>query len=230
MSKKESTFLQNNKVRCVVPNTLAPFQNDNNKESVGINFDYWKIISKHAKIPHKCENVGSFFNVLNRIKNKKADFTIATTITKENSKYANFSKSYLSYPISITTRNSENFVTNTSFLNYKKVAIGRWHSAYEVLKVTYPKINFIQADNVNKALKMVSKNEAFVAINILPVLSHEIAKNEYSNLKINGTTEFNFKIRVIVREDYPQLMSIINKGIDLITEDERNKIENKWVS
>ncbi len=77
---------------------------------------------------------------------------------------------------------------------------------------------------------MVSKNEAFVAINILPVLYHEIAKNEYSNLKINGTTEFNFKIRVIVRKDYPQLMSIINKGIDLITEDERNKIENKWVS
>ena len=64
----------------------------------------------------------------------------------------------------------------------------------------------------------------------MPVLSHQIGKYGFTNIKISGTTEFNFDMKVMVRNDYKELTSVINKSIDLISEEEKNIISKKWTS
>ena len=230
LSLKEKEFLKNNDIKCITTGSWGPFNIKENNKITGISIDYWNTILKHIDIKNSCQEVDTFTKVLNQIKNKTADVTISTAITKERLQYANFSKSYISYPLAITTRNSENFISNISYLENKKVAVGKDYTAYEILKYNYPKINLIQVKNINEALKLVSNGEAYAAVDILPVLAHQIAKHEYTNLKITGTTEFDFNMRIMVRDDYPELVSIINKSIDLITREERNLIGQKWVS
>lgn len=226
----ESQFIKEHKIKCVTTSTWAPFYQEENNKLVGISIDYWNTILKHINLTNKCETVDTFTEVLNKIKNKTADITIATTITKDRLKYANFSKSYITYPIAITTRKSESFISDISYLENKMVAVGESYGAYKILKANYPKIDFIQVKNTNEALDLVSNGIAYAAVDILPVLSHLISIKGYTNLKISGTTKFDFNMRIMVRDDYPLLVSIINKGIDLITKKERNIIANKWVS
>ena len=230
LTKKESDFLNNTKIKCVITNTWAPFQLESAGILGGIAIDYWKSISEHGNIQNSCEKVDTFSQILNLIKNKQADLTLSTAITKSKLTYANFSKSYVSYPISIVTRESESFIPYTSYLENKIVAVGKDYSAYEILKNNYPNINFALTKNTKEALKLVSNGKAYAAVDILPVLSHQISNFGFSNLKISGTTEFNFDVRIMIRDDYKELVSIVNKSIDLITQEEKNSIVKKWTS
>ena len=230
LTSNEKDFLKNKEINCVLTGSWAPFQLQSSGKLEGIAIDYWDVISKHANIYSICQKMDTFTQVLNSIKNKTADITISTTITKDRLSYANFTKSYISYPLSIVTRNTEGFISNTSYLENKKVAVGRGYSAYEILKSQYPNIEFIHTKNTRDALKLVSKGEAYAVVDILPVLSHHIGKSGFTDLKISGTTEFNFNMRIMVRDDYPQLVSILNKSIDLLTQEERNNIGKKWTS
>jgi len=230
LSKKESDFLKNTKIRCVITNSWAPFQLETAGRLSGIALDYWKSISTHGNIQQSCEKVDTFSQILNLIKNKQADLTLATAITKNKLTFANFSKSYISYPISIVTRESESFIPNTSYLENKVVAVGKDYSAYEILKNNYPDIIFVLTKNTKEALRLVSNGKAYAAVDILPVLSHQISNFGFSNLKISGTTEFNFDVRIMIRDDYKELVSIVNKSIDLITQEEKNNIGKKWTS
>ena len=88
----------------------------------------------------------------------------------------------------------------------------------------------MQVENTQEDLKLVSKGEVYAAVDILPVLSYQIGKYGFTNLKVSGTTEFDFEMKVMVRDDYKELISVINKSIDLINEEEKNIIGTKWIS
>lgn len=64
----------------------------------------------------------------------------------------------------------------------------------------------------------------------MPVLAYKINKYSCKDLKISGTTEFDFEMRVMVRDDYGELVSIVNKGIDAIKENEKKAVLNKWIN
>jgi len=230
LSSMEKEFIRDNKVKCIITKNWAPFNFFIKDKFVGIGADFWNIISKKANIDYSCTYTSNFEAVTQAIKNKTADITLSTAITQDKLKYANFSKPYVSFPIAIATKVNKNFIAKTSFLNNKQVAVGRGYSSYKIISAKYPDIKFIQVKNSDEALKLVSQGKAYAAIDILPVLSYKITENKFNNLKISGTTEFDFDVRFMIRNDYTQLLSIINKSIDIMDENKKNTIGNKWLA
>ncbi|NQY95003.1 MAG: transporter substrate-binding domain-containing protein, partial [Campylobacteraceae bacterium] len=92
------------------------------------------------------------------------------------------------------------------------------------------KIKILALKDSNAALQAVSDNKAYAMVEILPVAAHKIRQFNYNNLKISGTTEYNFEVKAFIRSDYAELVSIINKGIDHLGVDAINKISNKWLA
>jgi len=229
-TNKEAKFISEKNVKCITAKNWAPIISTQNGVLSGIAFDYWKVIAKHANIINTCIQTNNLDTVFNQIKNKISDITITATISQDRLKYANFSKPYLSYPIVIATKTDKNFISSTSFLNNKKVSIVKDYGSYDLLRSKYPRINFIQVQNTQEALKLLANEQVYAAIGILPVLSYQIGKYGFSNLKISGTTEFDLDMKIMVRDDYKELVSVINKSIDLISEEEKNVISKKWTS
>ena len=232
LTKKEKAFLKNNKIRCITTNSWEPF---NTKEEgsgapVGIAIDYWNKVIHNTGLKSRCEVTKSWNDVLDTIKNKKADITLSTTVTEDRKKYAFFSKPYVSFPIAIATGNDKGYITDISSLSGKRVAVGRNYSAHKILKEHYPKIDFVPVSNIDEALDLLSKEKVYAVAEVLPVLAYKMNKLGYTNLKISGTTKFNFGIVMMINKDLPLLVSIVNKGIDSISEDERKLIYNKWIS
>jgi len=227
---KESKFISRNHIKCTITNNWDPILSSHKDKLTGIALDYWKIIAKHANIINECTQANNLDTADKQIKNKTSDITLTASINQDRLKYANFSKPYLSFPIAIATKIDKSFISNTSFLNNKKVSIVKDYGNYDLLRSKYPRINLIQVKNTKEALKLLSEEKVYAAIDILPVLSHQIGKHHFSNLKISGTTEFNFDMKVMVRNDYKELTSVINKSIDLISEEEKNIISKKWTS
>jgi ABC-type amino acid transport substrate-binding protein/nitrogen-specific signal transduction histidine kinase len=228
LSSEEQDFISNTNIRCILPDYLAPIQFSNKGILEGVALDYFALITKDIGIDIKCTPSNSFSNIFEEIENKKVDVTIATSITKNKLRYSNFSKSYLSYPVAILTTKDKVFINEISLLNTKTLVIIDDSAIVELIKFNYPKIKYIIVDSYEKAIDIVKNKLAYGLIDVLPILSYKINQSGYNDIKIGGISKLNIDFRIMVRDDYAQLISIFNKSIDRITYKDKIDIYDKW--
>ena len=228
LSDEEKEFIQKHTLEVSISKAWKPFSFLNNNKPDGISSDFWEYIAKKNNLKVNYHFSSIFTEQLEAIKDKELDLIYSTGITKERERYALFSKPYISFPLSIATLKDENFIENANSLIYKKIAVGENFTAHKMLKDIYPTMDFVLVSSIKEGLEKVSNKEAFAYVDIQPTLSYNINKLGFKDLKITGNTGLEFELRVMVRDDYPLLVSIINKTIDSMDEIEKNKIISKW--
>ncbi len=230
-NEEERSFIRNNTIRCVTNTTWSPFNLlDKNNELSGIALDYWNLIVKKAGLKSQCKIIKKWTDVLNAIKNDKADITLSTTKTKERQKYAVFTKPYASFPIAIATRNDFGYISDFKAIKDINVAVGKNTSAYKLLLKNISGMKLTEVSGIDEGLELLSTGKVDAVAEILPVLAYKMNTYGYTNLKIAGTSNFNFDVMMMVNDDKKTLASIINKTIDTITLEEKQAIYNKWIS
>jgi signal transduction histidine kinase len=229
LTSEELKFIKNNILKTSVSTAWEPFiyKSDNN-EALGISAEYWDMIINKLNLKNKNIFYDTFTEQLKSIEDKKADLIFSIGETPQRKAYSIFSKEYARFPISIVTQKDENFIENFSSLKNKKIAIGNNFTAHNILKNTYPNMNFILVNSVKEGLELVSKRKAYAFIDIKPVLSYNIAKYNFNDLKISGNTGLDFSLKFMIRDDYPILESILNKAISSISMNELRLIVSKW--
>lgn len=167
---------------------------------------------------------------LNGIKDKKTDIIYSAGMTKERRLYALFTEPYATFPISIATSKDEHFIQNSRRLSGKKIAVGHNFTAHKMMQIAFPDLDYVLVKDVQEGLQLVSREEAFAYVDIMPVLSYSINKYGYTNLKISGNTGLSYDLRMMIRNDYPELLSIANKVIAQIDPADKRALINKWVN
>jgi len=230
LTKKERNFIKNHTLKLSTTATWIPFNFKDTKGKVsGIGIDYWKMIAKKVNLKYKIYIAKDFTEVLNNIKTKKYDLNMATSKTLDKESFALFTKTYEKFPIAIATKKISNFITTGVDLENKKVAVGKSYSTYYLLKNMYPKINFILTKDTKEALNLVHNGSVFAAVDIEPSLRYQIIKNGFKDIFITGITGVDFNLQIMVRDDYSTLVSILNKAINAISNQERIEIYKKWM-
>jgi polar amino acid transport system substrate-binding protein len=227
----QKSFLQTHEINVITTDNWPPFNiRTNPQELRGIAIDYWNLIRRKTGIRSQTKITNKWLDVIDGIKNKTADITLSTGITEDRKAFALFTKPYVSFPIAFATTNDKNYIASVAVIGQRKIAVGKGYSAHRMLSKKHPDLNLLPVSNTSEALRLVSEGQAFAAADILPVLTDKISEKGYSNLKISGATRFNFDVRIMVRDDYPELIGIINEAIDSISATERQTIFNKWVA
>ena len=229
-TKKEREFLKTHKIRCVTTTTWPPFNLVKNGKIEGLALDYWNIVADKLGMDNSCKQVNDFTKLLNLIKSKKADLTISTSETPNRKKYAVFSKDYVKFPIVIVTKKSVDFIPSIDSIKNKTIAVAKNYTATKLLQAKYPNLHYIETDNLTQALNLVENSKAYATIGILPVVAYKINKENFDTLKIAGKTEFEFPVKFMVRKDYKELIPMINRVIDSIDKETKDRIYNRWIS
>ena len=229
LSKEEQDFINTHKIKVSISNSWEPFTfKSYNDDAVGISSEYWDLIAKKLNLKTENNFFETFKQQLDAINKKEMDIIYSAGETPQRKEYAIFSKEYAKFPISIVTKKDENFIENISVIKDKKIAIGNNFTAHNILKNDYPELNFILVDSVKDGLELVSQNKAYAFIDIQPVLFYNIAKYNFNDLKVSGNTGLNFSLKFMIRDDYPELESILNKAISSVSLEELNEIINRW--
>jgi polar amino acid transport system substrate-binding protein len=233
LSIEERAFLQMKNIRYVSTLSWPPFnfRSETEPEALtGIANDFWSLIVQRSGMEATFVPAPTWNWVLDAIKTKTADVTLGTSISSDKEPYGLFSKPYASFPNVIVTNKKIDFLPGLSALEGKKVAIGNSYSVADAVAQRYPKIHIVGVNDTREGLKMLSSGRVDAVIDILPVVAYLMNEYHYVDLKISGTTEFTFDVRMMIRNDYPELKSIIDKGIDSITPSERQKIFNRYIA
>ena len=206
-----------------------PFIFLENNTPHGISVDIWNALVENTTLQFSYKSIDSFGEILELIKKTPNTMIGATSQTKEREKYASFTKPYASFPIAIATNVKQNFLIDLQELEGKTVAVGKNYTAHKLLEKHYPKIKFVPVKNIQTALDMLANGKVYAAADILPVINYELNKYSFTNLKISGTSKFNFDVQIMVNKKNEQLVTILDKLIDNLNPKIKQKIINKWL-
>jgi len=233
MRVDERSFLHMNTIRYTSTAAWPPFNfstESNGTKLQGIAIDFWKLIVERTGMKISYISSPTWAAVLDAIKTKSADITLGTSLSKDKEPYALFSKPYASFPNVIVTNKTIDFLPGLEALKGKRVAIGKGYSVEEAIASKYPNITIVSTEDTREALKLLSSDRVDAVVDILPVVAYLINADHHIDLKISGTTEFVFDVRMMIRNDYPELKSIVDKAIDSITPAERQRILNRYIA
>jgi signal transduction histidine kinase/ABC-type nitrate/sulfonate/bicarbonate transport system substrate-binding protein len=194
----------------------------------GIAIDTLKLLEKSLNI--KFENIPtkSWSESQQFLKEKKCDILPAAIKTQKRSKYALFTKPYLSYKLAIITNKNIQIIDSLEQLNGKTMSRKKGSGLIQKIKKLYPKIKIRETSGYLESLKLVESGEVDFSIATLPVASYYISKFALYSLHIAGYTNMKYNLSIAIRDDKPILEEILDKGLMLITDKQMKEIHDKW--
>lgn len=233
LTQEEQAWIKEHKtIRISGPQAFPPFQYfDEDGTFKGMASDYIFHIADMAGLKIEVLKKIPWSEVLKKIETKDLDVLTCAAVTPERAHYLSYTKPIFSFPLIIITRKDAPFISGIQNLQDKRIAIVRKVSVYEWLQ--QDKINVMPryVDSPLDALVDVSLGYADAAIENLAAATYLIEKNGLTNLKIAAPTSYgNYNLSIAVRKDWPELVSIFNKGLAAVSQEKHNEIRQRWIS
>ena len=234
LTANEKGYLKKHRIikMCNNPNWKPiEFAIDNNMNNMdGIAIDTIKLIESKLNIQFQNIVTKNWGESQQFLKEKKCDILPAAIETAKRKKYAIFTKPYLNYKLAVITKSDKPFIKDIGDIIHKSISRKKGSGLIHKLKTLYPNINIIETKDYLESLKKVSSGDVYCTIATLPVASYYINQFALNNLHVAGYTDMTYKLSIAIRDDQPKLLSILNKTLNNISQQEHNKIYNKWAN
>ena len=131
----------------------------------------------------------------------------------------------------IITRDSMPTIYDLNLLQGHHVAVREHGIMHRLLKERYPGITLLPMASPQQELEAVSNGMADAAIDIDALLMPLWRRGEYKNLHVSGTVnDALLNVRMRVREDEPELRSIIDKSLATLTAKQTDDMMARWMT
>ncbi len=231
LTPEEQTWLDNNHTVRVRVTDSPPYLYYKDGKPFGIAVDLINAVSERTGIKFHFVMPSPPFSVdlEGLIQHAGPDLISTLVATPEREKNILFTKSYISSPRFIFTRDDAEFVASMESLSGKTVAVIKGYIVHTNLAKNYPDITLLICKNNEDALKAVSSGKALAFIGDLITTPAMINEFGLRNLKVVAPSALqDHSIAIGVRNDWPELRDIINKAIVAMPHEEKAAIINKW--
>ncbi|QKF78187.1 transporter substrate-binding domain-containing protein [Arcobacter defluvii] len=229
-TKEELTWIKNNpKIKVGVDANWPPFDYiDITGQHQGVSSEYLNLITKYTGLRFDIYS-DAWINVLDKIQKKELDLLACAAKTSQRESYLNFTDSYLDVEIVVVGRKDLKLNTFDEIKNYK-VAVQKNNYIYEDLSRMFPNMKFYFVKSNEEAFKAISYGKADFYLGNLAVVTYFIEKDLLTNLEIKMKSDFeSAKLSIAVLKENKILFDIIQKVLDSISEEEKDKINKKWI-
>ncbi|RLA76980.1 MAG: hypothetical protein DRG78_18095, partial [Epsilonproteobacteria bacterium] len=215
---------------CIDPSWMPYESFDKNGRYIGMSADLFKIFSKDIGIDIVPVKTKTWSESVSFAKMRKCDIYSLAMETKERKQYMKFTSPYLSIPLVVATKPNITFVDTIASLNGKKIGIVKDYAFNEILRKKYPNINIVDVNNINNGLQQVVDGKLFGFIGTISSVGYKFQTTFLGELKISGKFDEKWELGIGVRDDEPILFDILQNAVNNLTQEEKQKVLNKWLS
>lgn len=195
----------------------------------GMAAEYIRLVEERLGIRLRIDTKRTWPEMVEAVKAHELDAFSLVVETPKRDEYLNFTKPYISFPMVIVALDTEPYIDGIAALRNLTVSVVESYASHELLVQNHPDLKIRPASSVREGLEAVSNGQAHAFIGNLAVASQVIREAGITNLKISGQTPYRFELSMAVRKDWPELIPILQKGLDSITPAERDAIYNRWI-
>lgn len=233
LTKEERAWLSNHKkIKIAYDGELPPYSfADKNGNIKGIAIEIVSLLGKRLGIQFETYPHVAWSKVYkDAVTTNKVD-VVATMVNRpERLIWFNFTKPYINKTLVVVVRADNKDINSRSDINGKKVALFKDYKYINRVQKEFPKIKPLFVNSLTDGLQAVSKGKSEAAV-IFSGAGYFLKNDpKYANLKIAAFYDYNiFNESMAVRKDWPLLVDILQKGLDSISEEEKQAIIDKWV-
>lgn len=229
LTEREQSWLEQNREQRVVINPLfAPFTMfDEHGRFYGISADILQLIHLRTGLNFKAVETDSVTDMFKMVKQHKGDLIAAMSYSDARDKQLMFTRPYVQPAFALVVKNKVQVAPDLS--DIKTLAITTDNSLWEWLKLNYPHIQLVKADNASLAMQWVKENKVDGAVHNLIGANYMIDRYFRGELRVASQLGDQVsRIAFAVPRDKPELYSILNKALADISPRDISMISNKW--
>ncbi len=231
LNKEEIEYLKNRKViRMCNISDLKPISFEEGGRVKGISIDVLEKLEELINIKFIPIPTVSWEQTKEFLKIKQCDIIPTVTNDEDIKDFTSITTPYLNYKLAIITQKDESVVSGLQEILDKTMAVKYDSFLISKLKSANPSLNILITKTHREALEKVSKGDAYFAIQPLPIASYYMSKYALKDLYISRYTNMTYSVNMAVHENNDILLSILNKALDKVSEDEHREIFNKWTA
>ena len=223
----------NHTIRYWVSTEAPPYFYDK-KQPVGLAIDYAKIVCATYKL--NCEFKDQFTKTFSESipfvgTETGPDIFMTGRFLPERLNYVLYSQTYLFSPWVIITRTDNKSIITLQDLAGKKIIGVKGFVVNGKVKKDVPNFEFIEKRTQLDALQALSSGVGDAYIADLVNATFMIAQYGLSNLKVAAPTEYPIQGEsMMIRKDWPELVSLTDKVLNSLTEQDKQNLRTKWFS
>ena len=235
LSVEEQAWLSQNKSVRVWITDYPPYMIlKENGPPEGIVIDILKQIAERTGVKFDfAVSVKMFREALQGIKNHQGPDVIATIVqTSERKKSILFTRDFIKSPYVICMRvDTKNIIAGIDDLKGKKVALVKGGVLQHMTQKDYPEVKLVLFGSHLEAIDAVASGEAEAYLGDLTRVSYQILQHGYYNIKLAAPGPFGDQVLSMgVRDDWPELASILDRGLESIPPEKLTESRNRYIS
>jgi len=172
----------------------------------------------------------SWVDAMHRLGEREVDVLPAITANAERTERMRFTAPYLSFPAAIFSAADVAYLGNLDALRGKTVAVVLGEALEPWMRSERPDLTLMPVEDTRAGLRAVADGKAFAFVGNLVTTSYYIGQSGLTQIKVAGETPFVYRLGMAVRDDWPILAGILQKGIEAIPVAERDAIYRDWTS
>jgi len=223
----------NHKIRFWVSTEAPPYFYDK-KKPIGLAIDHAKIVCTVYRLhcEFKDQFSSSFSEAIPFVGTANGpDVFMTGRFLPERLKYVLYTNQYLFSPWVIITRTDGVRIISLSDLHGKKIVGVKGFVVNGLVRKEVSEFEFIEKKTQLEALQTISSGVGDAYVADLVNATFMIAQYGMSNLKVAAPTNFPIQGEsMMVRKDWPELVTLTNKVLDTLTEGEKQSLREKWFS
>jgi len=231
LTKQERQWIKEHKtIRVGVDPEFAPFEFIENGHYHGMASDYLRLLNQRLHLKMEVVQGVSWEDVMVKVKNGEIDVLPAVGYTKERSAFLNYTDAYMAFYRVIITRDNAPIIYSLRDISGMRVAVQK-NSSHHGYLLENSELEPIGYSGLQSALLAVSGGEADAFVGNVASSTYWIRKLHLTNLKVAAPASADVQsLHFAVRKDWPLLTDILQKGLDSISVQQRDKISKKWLS
>ena len=196
----------------------------------GIVIDYLSIIERKLGIRFQIISNLTWTGLIDAIKSHKIDAIATVKKLPDRERFLNFTQAYLSTPLVVMTRKETPILKSIQKLSRLHLCLVKGYSSSQQILSTFPTLKPNYVTTPLEGLRAVASGKSDAYIGVLGVNSFIALQNGIGNLKVNVAMDMKKNAQSFgVRKDWPLLAKLIDKVLDSIPEEEKNRILQRWM-
>lgn len=191
--------------------------------------DCFRLIEARLGVHFEIVRYRTWDEVIEKAKRREIDGITAAQITPERQEYLSFTKPLVNIPNVIITRHEGRGMLEFTSMKEMSIAVASGNALHEYLRKNFPDLRLIPHPDDLACLHAVSFKRADATVINLAIAAWLIEKHGISNLRISGDSGKTNHLAIACRSDHPLMLSIMEKGLASLSENEKRELYGRWV-
>lgn len=218
-------------IRLGVDPAWAPFEFiDQDGNYAGMAAEYMRVLSDLLGVTMEPVAGLSWTEVLEQAERRQLDLLPCAVMTPQRDAYLDFTEHYLNFPMVILTRTDSRFISGLEDLHGQKVAVIQGYASGDLIRTHFPDQSLMEVEDIRQGLHQLAVGEIDAFVDNLASVSYALKQMGITNVKVAATTPFSFQLAIGVRDDWPELVGILNKALDHLSLNTHDQIRDNWIA